>query len=67
MDEHISASLREQIRSGQVDEQTLRQFAQTALSPAQQSALQALLHDPQALEKLMQSEKAQALLRRMQP
>lgn len=67
MDERIPESIRKQMQNEQPDEETIRQLAGQTLSPAQREKLQSLLGDPQAVRRIMQTEAAQALLRKLQP
>ena len=64
--EPIPEPIRMQMQKGDKDPQALLRFAQQTLDAKQQQTMQSLLGDPQALARLMQSERAQALLRKLQ-
>ena len=63
MDENI---LRQMQRQTETDQQkTLMRFAAETLDRSQQTKLRALLSDPDAVHALLQSERAQTLLRQI--
>ena len=51
---------------GSTDPQALLRLAEQTLSDERRKTMQSLLGDPQALERVMQSEQAQSLLRQLQ-
>lgn len=72
MDQRAEELLRleEQLRGKHMDEsareQALLRFADKTMSASQQEKMRSVLQDRKALQALMQSEKAQALLERLQ-
>ena len=64
MDDRILEQLKQQNDADNT--KTLLRVASQTLDSAQREKMQALLRDKDALQALMQSDKAQALLRRLQ-
>ena len=63
MDENIIRQMQQQTETDQ--QKTLLHFAAETLDASQQNRLQSLLSDPDAVHALLQSERAQALLRQI--